>query len=82
MRPLKKRVIIKRKAVENATESGIIVKADSQAPEQAVVISLGPDCDCGLKIDDQVLLDWRGAIKFKEDFYVVDENNIIAVVEK
>ena len=93
--PLNDRVIVKPLAVEEVTKSGIILPdtVDKERPEQGEVINIGPGrlLDNGersvmsVKIGDQILFKKYSPDEAKidgEEYLVISENDILAIIEK
>jgi len=68
MRPLQDKIIVERIINENKTPSGIILR-NSDEPDRAKVISVGPDVD-EVNVDDVVLLNWNAAVKCGEHYAI------------
>ena len=89
--PLSDRVVLKQKAAEETTKSGIILTTASQEkPQEAIVVAVGPgglvdgkEVTMQVKEGDQVIYSkYSGTnVKLGEDEYiVVKQSDIIALV--
>ena len=92
LRPLGDRVVLKFCAAEETTKSGIILAAAAQEkPQTAEVIAVGPgaiadgkEVKMEVKLGDKVILSKYSGTEVKidgEDFVVVRQGDILAVVE-
>ena len=85
VKALKTRVIITRREVEKTTASGIVLSGPQDDPNpRAYVYHVGPDVKGEIKAGDCVVVDWRYVSQMeynKQKYYVVDEQNILAVEE-
>jgi co-chaperonin GroES (HSP10) len=80
-----KRFIIKMAEATKTTESGIILQNPLEEQPHAIVVSVGPKTDCGISVGQTIMVDWGrvGKIKFaEEDFFVVEQSNVIGVFEE
>ncbi len=93
LRPLGDKVVLKQKAAEETTKSGIILTTTAQEkPQEAVVIAVGPggmvdgkEVTMLVKEGDQVIYSKYAGTNVKlgdEEFIVVKQNDIIALVEE
>ena len=93
LRPLGDKVVLKQKAAEETTKSGIILTTSAQEkPQEAVVVAVGPDgmvdgkeVTMLVKEGDQVIYSKYAGTNVKlgdEEFIVVKQNDIIALVEE
>ncbi|MGE7990599.1 co-chaperone GroES [Pseudomonas sp. NPDC089554] len=95
LRPLHDRVVIRRSDKETTTKSGLILSASaSETPNRGVVVAVGTGrvLDNGevramaVKVGDEVVFGpYSGSNTVKdgdEEFLVMAENEILAVVEK
>ncbi|MBO4398688.1 MAG: co-chaperone GroES [Lachnospiraceae bacterium] len=93
LRPLGDKVVLKQKAAEETTKSGIILTTAAQEkPQEAVVIAVGPggmvdgkEVTMLVKEGDQVIYSKYAGTNVKlgdEEFIVVKQNDIIALVEE
>lgn len=84
LRPLGKRVVIKRFEAEEKTASGIVIPTQAkEKPQMAEVLAVGPEAQ-GLKAGDKVLFRKYGGSEFKidgEEVMVLDIDDVLAVVE-
>ena len=92
IKPLGNRVLIKMKEGDETTESGIILSAASKEKQQiGEIIEVGPGNKVDGKIEpiclkkgDKVLINKYSGTEIKyngEEFLVVAENDILAIVE-
>ena len=87
--PLDDKVVLKQKEVEVTTASGIILAgtANKEKPQQAEVIAVGPgtaDVKMQVKVGDMVIFSKYAGTDVKldnEEFIVVKQNDILAIVE-
>jgi co-chaperonin GroES (HSP10) len=77
--PLHDKIIVQRIAPVAETASGIILQS-SQEPDRAKVIAVGPEVDEVL-IDDELLVNWNGAVKVKDDLYTLRTEHVIGIFE-
>jgi len=82
--PLKDRVIIELIQKETTTASGIVLSsADPAEANRGKVIAVGQEV-LDVKVGDVILANWNKATKSKVDqdeFYIIKEEDIIAVFE-
>lgn len=92
LKPLGDRVVLQHKTAEETTQSGIILPDSAkEKPQEAVVVAIGPGkevdgsiIDMQVKVGDQVIYSkYAGTdVKFEDEEYViVSQNDIIAIVE-
>lgn len=86
--PLADRVILKQDSAEETTKSGIILTGQSQEkPQQAEVVAVGPgtdDVSMTVKVGDKVVYSKYAGSEVKledEEFIIVKQNDILAIVE-
>ncbi|MBQ1471089.1 MAG: co-chaperone GroES [Eubacterium sp.] len=89
MKPLGSRVVIKKLEAEEKTQGGIILTSSAkEAPQMAEVVAAGPgtkDEEMELAVGDKVVFSkYAGTeIKFEgEEYSIMDQSGILAVVEK
>lgn len=93
LRPLGDKVVLKQKAAEETTKSGIILTTSAQEkPQEAIVVAVGPggmvdgkEVTMLVKEGDQVIYSKYAGTNVKlgdEEFIVVKQNDIIALVEE
>ena len=93
LKPLGDKVVLKQKAAEETTKSGIILITSAQEkPQEAIVIAVGPggmvdgkEVTMLVKEGDQVIYSKYAGTNVKlgdEEFIVVKQNDIIALVEE
>ena len=93
LRPVGDKVVLKQKAAEETTKSGIILTTSAQEkPQEAVVVAVGPggmvdgkEVTMLVKEGDQVIYSKYAGTNVKlgdEEFIVVKQNDIIALVEE
>lgn len=86
IKPLKKRVLVAESKKENKTDSGIILEGTRGTGNTAtgIVMEIGPDVTM-VAVGDEIYLDWSKTSIVKvgdAQRVIIDEDNIIAVVEK
>jgi len=86
IKPLGDKVVIKPKAKEDVTASGIVLPdtADRERPEQGEVVAVGPDATKDLKVNDVVLFKKYSPDEFKidgQEFLVLGKGDIIGIIE-
>jgi co-chaperonin GroES (HSP10) len=86
VKPLKKKVLVAQNATESKTDSGIILEgaASTSESKRGTVLAIGPDVTL-VEIGDVILLEWSKAQVVKigdSQRVIVDEDNIVAVLEK
>ncbi len=90
--PLGDKVVLKQLAAEETTKSGIVLPGQAQEkPQQAEVIAVGPggivdgkEVVMQVKVGDKVIYSKYAGTDVKldgEDFIVVKQNDIVAIVE-
>ena len=90
--PLGDRVVIKQLVAEETTKSGIVIPGQNkEKPQQAEVIAVGPggmvegkEVKMEVKVGDKVIYSKYSGTEVKiddEEFIVVKQNDILAVVE-
>ncbi|MBW2988029.1 co-chaperone GroES [Candidatus Woesearchaeota archaeon] len=82
--PLNKKILlkpIKSETKETRTSGGIyLTEKEEMDLNKAEVIALGEKVDLKIKKGDKVIYEDIGADKVGEDYIIVDENRIIALV--
>ncbi len=92
LKPLADRVVIKSLEVEKTTKSGIVLTTSAQEkPQMAEVVAVGPggvvegkDITMYVNVGDKVIYSKYAGTEVKldgEDYIVVRQNDILAVVE-
>ncbi len=90
--PLGDKVVLKQLAAEETTKSGIVLPGQAQEkPQQAEVVAVGPggivdgkEVVMQVKVGDKVIYSKYAGTDVKldgEDFIVVKQNDIVAIVE-
>ena len=90
--PLGDRVVLKQVAAEETTKSGIVLPGQTkEKPQQAEVVAVGPggmvdgkEVKMEVKVGDQVIYSKYAGTDVKldeEEFIVVRQNDILAVIE-
>ena len=90
--PLGDRVVLKQLVAEETTKSGIVLPGQSkQKPQQAQVVAVGPggmvdgkEVKMEVKVGDNVIYSKYSGTEVKldeEEFIVVKQNDILAVIE-
>ena len=91
--PLGDRVVLKHSVVEETTKSGIVLPGQAQEkPQQAEVIAVGPggvvdgkEVVMQVKVGDKVIYSKYAGTDVKlgdEEFIVVKQNDIVAIVKE
>ena len=86
VKPLKKKVLVAENKVDQTTEAGIILDGTTSARDskQGTVLAIGPDVTM-VGVGDKVYIEWNKAQVVKigdAQRVIIDEENIVAVVEK
>ena len=90
--PLSDRVVLKQKAAEETTKSGIILTTASQEkPQEAIVVAVGPggmvdgkEVIMQVKKGDKVIYSKYSGTEVKLDevtYIIVKQNDILAIIE-
>ncbi len=86
--PLADRVVLKQLKAEETTKSGIVLPGQSQEkPQQAEVVAVGPgseEVNMEVKKGDMVIYSKYAGTEVKldkEEFIIVKQNDILAVVK-
>jgi co-chaperonin GroES (HSP10) len=82
---VKKNIIVQVVERENTTASGLILKGAEDPNPPARVVAVGPQIDCGVAVDDLVIVDWTRVGRFQHDsrtYYVTDQSNVMAVFDQ
>ena len=90
--PLGDRVVLKQLVAEETTKSGIVLPGQSkEKPQQAEVVAVGPggmvdgkEVKMEVKVGDNVIYSKYSGTEVKldeEEFIVVKQNDIMAVIE-
>lgn len=90
--PLGDRVVLKQLVAEETTKSGIVLPGQSkEKPQQAEVVAVGPggmvdgkEVRMEVKVGDNVIYSKYSGTEVKldeEEFIVVKQNDILAVIE-
>ncbi len=90
--PLGDRVVLKQLVAEETTKSGIVLPGQAkEKPQQAEVVAVGPggvvdgkEVTMQVKVGDKVIYSKYAGTEVKleeEEFIVVKQNDILAVVE-
>ena len=91
--PLSDRVVLKQLEAEETTKSGIVLPGQAkEKPQQAEVIAVGPggvvdgkEVTMQVKVGDKVIFSKYAGTEVKlgdEEFIVVKQNDIVAIVEE
>ena len=84
LRPIKKNIIVKIIEKERTTKSGIILKsADPAEVNRAEVVAIGNDVTM-VEVGQEILPNWNQARPSKfgdEDFFVVNEDDVVLIFE-
>ncbi|MCL1998697.1 MAG: co-chaperone GroES [Turicibacter sp.] len=92
LKPLGDRVVIKQLEAEETTKSGIVLPSQSQEkPQQAEVVAVGPggtvdgkEIKMEVKPGDKIIYSKYAGTEVKlgeDEFIIVKQNDILAVVE-
>ncbi len=92
LKPLSDRVVLKHLEAEEKTQSGIILTgAAKEKPQEAVVVAVGPGgvvdgekVEMQVKVGDKVIYSKYAGTEVslnKEDYVIVKQNDILAIVE-
>jgi co-chaperonin GroES (HSP10) len=82
LQAIKRTVIVEVVEDSNTTASGIVLQGTQERNPTAQIVSVGPQCDCGLEVGDCVVLDWNRVGKMNHNnktYYVTDQSNVLAV---
>lgn|GEM_PF-3351704 len=77
--PLQDKLVIQRITPVKETASGIILQS-SVEPDRAKVVAVGPDVD-EVVVDEELLINWNGAVKIKDDLYSLRIEHVIGVYD-
>jgi len=77
LRPLGKKVIVERLENSKTTSGGIILTRSEEA-DKAKVLAIGSEVDA-VAVDDVVLLNWNGATKTIDGYYIVSIDEIVFI---
>ena len=84
IKPLGKRVLVKRKESETKTESGIYIPDTAQEKTQeGEIISIGTEGEFAVKVGDKVLLDKYGGTEFEigsEKYTIIKAKDVLAII--
>ncbi len=92
LKPLGDKVVLKQLEAEETTKSGIVLPGQAkEKPQQAEVIAVGPggvidgkEITMQVKVGDKVIYSKYSGTEVKlgeEEFIVVKQNDIVAIVE-
>ena len=92
LNPLSDRVVLKQLEAEETTKSGIILASSAQEkPQEAEVVAVGPggvvdgkEIKMQVKVGEKVIYSKYAGTEVKldgEEFIIVKQNDVIAVVE-
>ncbi|MBQ8845729.1 MAG: co-chaperone GroES [Lachnospiraceae bacterium] len=90
--PLGDKVVLKQLVAEETTKSGIVLPGQAkEKPQQAEVVAVGPggmvdgkEVTMQVKVGDQVIYSNYAGTEVKlgeEEFFIVTQNDIVAIVE-
>ena len=85
--PLGDRVVLKQLKAEETTKSGIVLPGQAQEkPQQAEVVAVGPGTEkvkMEVKLGNKVIYSkYAGTeVKLEEDYIIVKQEDILAIVE-
>ncbi|MBE5930585.1 MAG: co-chaperone GroES [Lachnospiraceae bacterium] len=91
--PLGDKVVLKQLVAEETTKSGIVLPGQAkEKPQQAEVVAVGPggmvdgkEITMQVKVGDQVIYSKYAGTEVKlgeEEFIIVKQNDIVAIVEE
>jgi co-chaperonin GroES (HSP10) len=84
LKPIKKNVLLKVIQKEKVSKGGIIMAdVDREEASKGIIVAIGSDVTL-VEVDQIILPNWQQAKKSKfedEEFWIVDENDIILVFE-
>ena len=85
IRPLGKRVVIKKVEAVEKTASGIVLPTQAQEqPQVAEVVAIGTDEEIQVKVGDRVIFAKFTGTEVKyggEDLIIIEEEKLLAVVD-
>ncbi len=85
IKPLGKRVVIKKVEIEEKTQSGIVLpNSAKEQPQIAEVLAVGTEVEDTVKVGDKVIFSKYSGTEVKmdgEESTIIDFKNILAVVE-
>lgn len=92
LKPLCDRVVIKQLEAEETTKSGIVLPSQAkEKPQQAEVVAVGPggmvdgkEVKMEVKVGDRIIYSKYAGTEVKidkEEFIIVKQNDILAIVE-
>ncbi len=85
IRPLGKRVVIKKVEAEDKTASGIILPGQAkEQPQVAEVVAVGTDEDIQVKVGDKVIFPKFSGTEVKyngEELIIIEDEKLLAIVE-
>jgi len=85
IRPLGKRVVIKKVEAVEKTASGIVLPTQAQEqPQVAEVVAIGTDEEIQVKVGDRVIFAKYTGTEVKyggEDLIIIEEEKLLAVVD-
>ncbi|OPL09153.1 MAG: molecular chaperone GroES [delta proteobacterium ML8_F1] len=84
LKPLGKRVVIKKVEAQEKTKSGIVLPGQvKEQPQVATVVAVG-DEDLGVKIGDRIVFSKFSGTEIKIDdveYTILDEDALLAIIE-
>jgi len=85
IKPLGKRVVIKKVEAEEKTASGIVLPTQAQEqPQIAEVVAIGTDEEILVKVGDKVIFPKYSGTEVKhagEDLIIIEDEKLLAIVE-
>ena len=85
IRPLGKRVVIKKVEAEDKTKSGIILPGQAQEqPQVAEVVAVGTDEEIQVQVGDKVIFPKFSGTEVKyggEELIIIEDDKLLAIVE-
>lgn len=79
VKPLRNNVIVTRLIKDTTTAAGIILQTN-QEPDQAEVVSIGPEVD-EVVVGEKLLINWNKAYKIEKETYRISVDDIVAVFD-
>ncbi|MCD6435168.1 MAG: co-chaperone GroES [Clostridiales bacterium] len=84
IKPIGKRVVIKKAEVEEKTKSGILLSGQAkEKPQVATVLAVAND-DMEVKVGDKVVFSKFSGTEIKidgEEYTIIDEESLLAVIK-
>jgi co-chaperonin GroES (HSP10) len=81
IKPRGDKLIVKREAEEQKTQSGIILGNQKESESMIAEVLAVSEQIKGITVGDKILIDKRANVKFA-DFWVIKENDVFAVIKE